>query len=162
MAVHPHLDYVTLRYEKDGRRFISVVAAERVETVAASGGLGEGRYSIGERKVRGSELEGLRYEHPFVEQNPTDKDAYMLILADYVTTDDGTGLVHTAPGHGLEDYMSGQKHGLAVYSPVMDDGRYDDTVPDWLRGRSVLEVDAIVNNDLKRRGWLFAQGQISH
>ncbi len=79
--------------------------------------------------------------HPFVEKNPTDKDAYMVILADYVTTEDGTGLVHTAPGHGVEDYVSGQKYDLAVYSPVMDDGRYDDTVPEWLRGKSVLEVE---------------------
>ncbi|MBC8373967.1 MAG: class I tRNA ligase family protein, partial [Planctomycetes bacterium] len=107
-------------------------------------------------------LEGLRYEHPFVESNPTDKDAYMVLLANYVTTADGTGLVHTAPGHGVEDYMSGQKYDLAVYSPVTDDGRYDDTVPSWLRGRSVLDVDAVVNNDLKQKGLLFAQGEITH
>ncbi|UCC97884.1 MAG: isoleucine--tRNA ligase, partial [Phycisphaerales bacterium] len=162
VAVHPYLDYVTLRYQKHGQHFVSVVAADRIEAVVAAGELNEGQYSVGEKKVRGSELEGLRYEHPFVENNPTDKDAYMLILADYVTIEDGTGLVHTAPGHGLEDYMSGQKYGLAVYSPVMDDGRYDDSLPDWLQGRSVLEVDAVVNNDLQRRGWLFAQGQISH
>ncbi|MHC4228696.1 MAG: isoleucine--tRNA ligase, partial [Planctomycetota bacterium] len=83
-------------------------------------------------------------------------------LANYVTTEDGTGLVHTAPGHGVEDYMSGQKYGLAVYSPVMDDGRYDQTVPEWLRGLNVLDVDAVVNNDLQQRGLLFAQGEITH
>ncbi|MHC4631722.1 MAG: isoleucine--tRNA ligase, partial [Planctomycetota bacterium] len=87
---------------------------------------------------------------------------FMVILADYVTTADGTGLVHTAPGHGLEDYMSGQKYGLAVYSPVMDDGRYDDTVPGRLRGRCVLEVDTIVHDYLKKQGLLFAQGEITH
>jgi isoleucyl-tRNA synthetase len=162
IAVHPYLEYATIHYEKDGRSFISVVAVERIGAVVAAGGLDGGQYTIGEKTVRGRELEGLRYEHPFVETNPTDKDAYMLILADYVTTEDGTGLVHTAPGHGLEDFMSGQKYGLAIYSPVKDDGRYDETVPDWLRGRSVLEVDAIVNNDLQRRGLLFAQGQITH
>jgi len=162
VAVHPRLDYTAIRYEKDGRNFVSIVATERTKVVTAAGDLAEGKFSLGEKTVKGSELEGLRYVHPFVEKNPTDKDAYMVILAEYVTTEDGTGLVHTAPGHGVEDYMSGQKYGLAVYSPVMDDGRYDDTVPDWLRGRNVLEVDGVVNNDLKQRGLLFAQGKIVH
>jgi isoleucyl-tRNA synthetase len=162
IAVHPYLDYTAISYEKDGQDFISIVATERIDAVVSAGKLKDGQYSVGEKTVRGSELEGLRYEHPFVENNPTDKDAYMVILANYVTTEDGTGLVHTAPGHGLEDYMSGQKHDLAVYSPVMDDGRYDSTVPSWLRGRNVLEVDAVVNNDLKEKGLLFVQGEITH
>jgi isoleucyl-tRNA synthetase len=162
IAVHPRLDYVAIRYEKDGRNFVSVVATERIEAVAAAGDLAEGKYTVGEKTVKGSELEDLRYVHPFVEKNPTDKDAFMVILAEYVTTEDGTGLVHTAPGHGVEDYMSGQKYDLAVYSPVMDDGRYDQTVPEWLRGRNVLEVDAVVNNDLQQKGLLFAQGKIVH
>ncbi|MEA3225660.1 MAG: isoleucine--tRNA ligase, partial [Planctomycetota bacterium] len=162
VAVHPRLDYTTISYEKDGTNFVSVVATDRVDAVVAAGNLAEGQYRVSETTVKGSELEGLRYEHPFVESNPTDKDAYMVLLADYVTTEDGTGLVHTAPGHGVEDYMSGQKHGLAVYSPVMDDGRYDKTVPSWLQGRSVLEVDTVVNNDLQQKGLLFAQGEITH
>jgi len=162
VAVHPRLDYTAVHYEKDGRNFVSIVATERIKVVIAAGDLAEGKYSLGEKTVKGSELEGLRYVHPFVEKNPTEKDAYMVILAEYVTTEDGTGLVHTAPGHGVEDYMSGQKYGLAVYSPVMDDGRYDETVPDWLRGRNVLEVDGGVNNDLQQRGLLFAQGKIVH
>jgi isoleucyl-tRNA synthetase len=162
VAVHPYLEYKALTYEQNGQKFVSVVASERIEAVVSAGGLKEGTYSVSEKAVKGSELEGLRYLHPFVEKNPTDKDAYMIILAEYVTTEDGTGLVHTAPGHGIEDYISGQKYDLAVYSPVLDDGRYDDTVPDWLRGRSVLEVETIVNNYLKDKGLLFAQDEITH
>jgi isoleucyl-tRNA synthetase len=162
IAVHPYLDYTAISYEKDGRKFVSIVTPDRVEAVVAAGKLEKGQYRVDEKTVKGSELEGLRYLHPFVQKNPTDKDAFMVLLAEYVTTEDGTGLVHTAPGHGIEDYMSGQKYDLAVYSPVMDDGRYDDTVPDWLRGRSVLEVDAVVNNDLKDKGLLYAQGEITH
>ncbi len=162
VAVHPRLDYVTMAYERDGRKFVSVVVNDRVEAVAAAGGLEEGQYTVSQRSVRGAELEGLRYVHPFVESNPTDKDAYMVIGADYVTTEDGTGLVHTAPGHGQEDYMSGQRAGLAVYSPVMDDGRYDDTVPQWLRGLNVLEVDPVVNGYLKGKGLLFAEKALLH
>jgi isoleucyl-tRNA synthetase len=162
IAVHPYLEYATIRYEKSGRDFVSIVATERIEAVVKASGLADGKYTIGEETIRGSKLEGLRYVHPFVDKNPTDKDAFMVILAEYVTTEDGTGLVHTAPGHGVEDYLSGQKYDLAVYSPVMDDGRYDQTVPDWLRGRNVLDVDAVVNNDLRQKGLLFAQGEIVH
>jgi isoleucyl-tRNA synthetase len=162
IAVHPHLDYTALIYEKDGEKFISLVATDRIEAVVAAGGLKEGQYTVSNKTIKGKNLEGLRYEHPFVENNPTDKDAYMVILADYVTTADGTGLVHTAPGHGLEDYMSGQKYGLAIYSPVMDDGRYDDTVPGWLRDQSVLEVNTVVHDYLKKHGLLFARGEITH
>jgi isoleucyl-tRNA synthetase len=162
VAVHPYLDYKTLIYEKDGHKFVSILCSERLEAVVAAGGLKEGQFCISEKSVEGSELEGLRYLHPFVEKNPTDKDAFMVILAEYVTTEDGTGLVHIAPGHGLEDYMSGQKYDLAVYSPVLDNGRYDDTVPNWLQGKNVLEVDTVVNNDLQQKGLLFAQSEITH
>jgi len=162
VAVHPFLDYTAVAYEKNGRKYVSVVAAERVSAVVQAGRLKEGEYAVAGKTIRGSELDDLRYRHPFVENNPTDKDAYMVILADYVTIEDGTGLVHTAPGHGLEDYMSGQMYGLAVYSPVNNDGRYDDTVPQWLRGQSVLQVEKTVNGWLQEHGWLFAQSQIQH
>ena len=162
IAVHPHLGYKALSYEKDGEKFVSLVAEDRIETVVAAGGFEEGKYKVSKKSIKGKNLEGLRYLHPFVENNPTDKDAFMVILAEYVTTEDGTGIVHTAPGHGLEDYMSGQKYGLAIYSPVMDDGRYDDTVPDWLRGQNVLEVDTVVNKHLRENGLLFAEGKIVH
>ncbi|MCJ7728417.1 MAG: isoleucine--tRNA ligase, partial [Sedimentisphaerales bacterium] len=162
VAVHPHLDYTTLNYKVKGTRFISILATERVEAVVAAGNLKKGQYSVGGKTVRGGELEGLRYEHPFVEKNPTNKDAFLVILAEYITTEDGTGLVHTAPGHGLEDYMSGQKYDLAIYSPVKDDGCYDDTVPDWLAGKNVLEVDKIVDDYLRDKGLLFAESQVLH
>ncbi len=162
VAVHPELDYVILRYKKDGEDFVSLVAADRVNAVVEAGGLTEGQYKIGRKPVKGKHLEKLEYLHPFVDNNPTDKNAYVVILADYVTTEDGTGLVHIAPGHGLEDYMSGQKYDLAIYSPVMDNGCYDDTVPQWLRGKNVLEVDTIINNHLQQKGLLFAEGEIVH
>ena len=162
VAVHPHLDYTTIGYEKDGRKYVSVVSTDRLPAVVQAGGLTEGQYTVAGKAVRGSALDDLRYKHPFVETNPTDKDAYMVVLADYVTTEDGTGLVHTAPGHGLEDYMAGQMYGLAVYSPVNNDGTYDDTVPQWLRGQSVLKVEKQVNDWLQEHGWLFAQSQIAH
>jgi isoleucyl-tRNA synthetase len=162
VAVHPKLDYVGISYEKNGQRYVSVVTDQRLEAVIVAGGLEKGQYRVSEKKVKGIELKGLRYLHPFVEKNPTDKDAYMIICAEYVTTEDGTGLVHIAPGHGIEDYMSGMQYDLAVYSPVKDDGCYDDTVPGWLRGKSVLEVDPTVTKDLRDKGLLFAEGKVVH
>jgi len=162
VAVHPHLEYVSVAYEQHGRRFVSIVGKDRLDDCLAAGRLAAGQYTVSERSVRGAQLEGLRYQHPFVEANPTDRDAYMIITADYVTTEDGAGLVHTAPGHGLEDYMSGQKHGLAVYSPVMDNGCYDETVPSWLRGLNVFDADPLVNEHLREQGLLYAERKLTH
>ncbi len=162
VAVHPRLEYVCLEYEHNGRKFVSVVVADRLPAVIAAAKLDEGNFKISETKVAGELLEGLRYVHPFVPKNPTDRDAYKVILADYVTTEDGTGLVHIAPGHGIEDYMSGQNYDLAVYSPVKDDGCYDDTVPDRLKGKNVLKVDAEVIERLEQDGFLVAEQKITH
>ncbi|MBN2456621.1 MAG: isoleucine--tRNA ligase [Sedimentisphaerales bacterium] len=162
VAVHPSLDYTAITFEKDGDKFTSILANERIEAVAAAGGLKPEQYKISEKSIKGAELEGLRYLHPFLPGNPTEQDAYMVVTADHVTTEDGTGLVHTAPGHGLEDYIVGQKYGLAIYAPVTDDGRYDDTVPDWLKGKNVLEVDSLVNEVLGEKGLMFAQGEVVH
>jgi len=162
IAVHPSLEYVSLSYEKAGEKFASVVGVDRVEAVAKAAGLEEGQYSVSEKRVKGIELEGLDYEHPFVEKNPTDKKAYMVICTNYVTTEDGTGLVHTAPGHGAEDYMAGQQYGMAVYSPVDDQGNYDETVPEWLVGKNVLKVNPEVNEHLEKINLLVAEKKIVH
>ncbi|MBC8481938.1 MAG: isoleucine--tRNA ligase [Planctomycetes bacterium] len=161
IAVHPRLDYVGISYEKDGQKTCSIVTAERTQAVLKAAGLKPGQYKIS-NPVKGADLEGLYYKHPFVEQNPTDKDAWMVICAEYVTTEDGTGIVHIAPGHGVEDYVAGQSAGLAIYSPVNADGCYDDTVPDWLTGKNVLKVDPEVNGHLKKSGHLVAERKITH
>jgi isoleucyl-tRNA synthetase len=161
LAVHPGLEYVGLTYEKDGQKFTSIVVSERLEAAVKAAGLKDGQYSIS-KLVKGKELEGLRYVHPFVEKNPTDKDAWCVICAEFVTTEDGTGVVHVAPGHGVEDYIAGQQYGLAVYSPVKDDGCYDDTVPGWLVGKNVLEVDGEVNEFLRKSSLLVHEEQMLH
>jgi len=76
------------------------------------------------------QLEGARYRHPFMGAPRADAD-YRLWFAEYVTADAGTGLVHTAPGHGADDYVTGMNHGLDTYAPVDDAGRFTDEVPHW-------------------------------
>ncbi|MCK4914135.1 MAG: isoleucine--tRNA ligase [Planctomycetes bacterium] len=158
VAVNPNLEYTTISYENNGKKIISVIAAERLEAISSL----DLQFTGSDKRVQGKELEGLRYVHPFVKNNPTDKDAHMVILADYVTVEDGTGLVHIAPGHGVEDYIAGQKYDLAIYSPVKDDGSYDETVPGWLVGKKVLKVDAEVAEHLEQLGLLVSKKEILH
>ena len=130
IAVHPDLEYVEVRH--DGRSFL-VASALREAFVAACAleGATDGF------KVKGRALEGLQPQHPFIDR------ASPVVLADYVTTDAGTGCVHTAPGHGIEDYQTGNKYGFEPYCPVRDDGTYadDGKVPASLVGITVLETD---------------------
>ncbi|MCK5473451.1 MAG: class I tRNA ligase family protein, partial [Planctomycetes bacterium] len=95
IAVNPNLEYTTISYENNGKKIISIIAAERLEAISSL----DLQFTGSDKRVKGKELERLRYAHPFVENNPTDKNAHMVILADYVTVEDGTGLVHIAPGH---------------------------------------------------------------
>ena len=84
------------------------------------------------------------------------------MTAEYVTTTDGTGLVHTAPGHGEEDYETALRVGLPIYSPVLFNGIYDDTVPEWLRGKNVFKANPEVTQKLNDLGVLFAEENIVH
>ncbi len=162
VAAHPSIEYTTLRYELNGKKCVSIVAAQRAEAIAKAGGLEESEYSISDVRVKGADLEKLRYNHPYVEKNPTENDAYFVINALYVTVEDGTGLVHIAPGHGSDDYVAGQSYGLSTYSPVVDNGDYDETVPEFLKGQNVLKVDPIVIEKLEELGLLFAKKEILH
>ena len=104
----------------------------------------------------GRDLLELEYRHPFMDRTGR------VLPAEYVTTTDGTGLVHTAPGHGEEDFETGRAHGLDAYSPVKADGRYDSTVPPFLAGLTVWEGNPAVVEKLKELGVLFAEKPIRH
>ena len=71
-------------------------------------------------------------------------------------------MVHTAPGHGEDDYETGIREGLEVYSPVLYNGRFDDTVPEWLRGKTVWEANGLITQKLMDVGLLFAEQKITH
>jgi isoleucyl-tRNA synthetase len=103
-------------------------------------------------------LRGSGYRHPFL----PDERKRRVVLAEYVTTTDGTGLVHTAPGHGEDDYETGIREELGVYSPVLANGRFDDTVPEWLRGKTVWESNKLITQQLADAGLLFAEEKITH
>ena len=94
----------------------------------------------------GQDLVGQEYTHPFIDRRSK------VLPADYVTTTDGTGLVHTAPGHGEDDYNTGLANGLPVYNPVLANGRFDDTAPQFIRGLTVWEANPLITQKLRELG----------
>jgi isoleucyl-tRNA synthetase len=153
VAVGPDVDYAKVRFTIEGRAKTVIVATDLVEKVFKLDGSVEPTVvSV----VKGSDLVGLTYRHPFIDR------VGRVVPADYVTTTDGTGLVHTAPGHGEDDYETGLREKLDVYSPVLANGRYDDTVPEWLVGKTVWEANKLVIDRLKADGLLFAEQKIRH
>ena len=131
-CVNPNFDYI--KAELDGKKYI--VAASLADKV-----LGEG-YTVVEN-YKGTDLEGIEYEQ-FIPELSVDKKAFYVTLADYVTAEDGTGIVHIAPAFGVDDNNVGMKYDLPVLNPVGPDGKY--TEGPWV-GRLVvdpeLEVDII-------------------
>jgi isoleucyl-tRNA synthetase len=104
---------------------------------------------------KGKELEGLQFEHPFLNLRVP------AVLADYVTLDQGSGIVHTAPGHGAEDFYTGQKYGLEAYAPQDDDGRFIEGLPEY-KGKTVFEANAPIIALLKQRGMLVGERKLTH
>ncbi|MEE9128524.1 MAG: isoleucine--tRNA ligase [Phycisphaerales bacterium] len=149
VAVHKKYRYRLVR--TDGN--ITVLASELVDSVTRAGGA-ESVEVLAE--TGGSDLVGLQYRHPFCDR------VSAIVPADYVTLEDGTGLVHTAPGHGEEDYQTGLREGLDIYCPVLGDGTYDDTVPDWLRGMSIWDANAKIVEHLRASGHLFHDHTVTH
>ena len=141
IAVGPRLDYALVRI--DGA--VTIIAQGRLEAVLAAIGATDHEV-LG--TCSGEALVGLSYTHPFCDR--TGK----VLSARYVTLEDGTGLVHTAPGHGTDDYLLGLEAGLDIYCPVRADGTYDDTAPDWLHGKNVWDANALVVDHLREQGHL--------
>ena len=106
-------------------------------------------------EVEGAKLEGLKLQHPFYER------VVPVILGDHVTIEDGTGAVHTAPGHGVEDFEIGQKYKLEVYNPVGSDGRFVAGTP-LFEGERVFDANKHVSEVLKERGALLHETKLSH
>ncbi len=154
IAVHPDVEYALVRYTKEGQPRLGIVAAALVGQVFENRPGVEHGETIATAK--GSELVGLSYHHPFIDR------VCPIVAAEYVTTTDGTGLVHTAPGHGEEDYATGITNGLEIYCPVLHNGRFDETVPEWLIGMRVWEANPVITQKLREVGLLLGEQTITH
>ncbi len=153
VAVGPDVDYVAVAYERGGQKRIGVVAEKLVKTVA-----GDVAMETVSQPLKGQKLveSGLVYKHPFIDRTGR------ILPAQYVTTEDGTGLVHTAPGHGEDDYLTGVMNGLPVYCPVLHNGTFDETAPEWLRGLVVWKANPVIIERLRTDGLLLKETKISH
>ncbi len=148
LAFHPDFEYVVV----DTERGALLLAADRVAALQAESGIKEARIR---GKFKGSDFSGMKFQHPFLPiQVPG-------ILADYVTLDQGSGIVHTAPGHGADDFYSGQKYGLEIYAPIDDRGVYLEGLPEY-KGKDVFTANPIIVKLLAERGALLGNHEYKH
>jgi isoleucyl-tRNA synthetase len=119
----------------------------------------EGEYEIITR-YRGEELAGLEYE-PLYSFVPTEKRGWYVMVADFVTLDEGTGIVHTAPAFGEDDYRAGTENDLPFIQPVDGAGRFTDDVTPWA-GMFIKDADPLIQKDLEDRGLMYRSGTIVH
>ncbi|HOF67290.1 MAG TPA: isoleucine--tRNA ligase [Candidatus Fermentibacter daniensis] len=152
VALNPAEEYVIV--EAGDRRFL--VASRRsgdfISAVPGMGGIPGG----GAPKFRGSDLEGLGLKHPL-----TPGLVSRVITAEHVTMDDGTGCVHTAPGHGTEDFAAGMRYGLEAFSPVDEAGVFTADAGRYA-GMEVHDSDPVIIEDLKASGRLLHSSVIEH
>ena len=155
IAFHPRFEYVA--YETGGAVYI--VAAGLLDTVKAALGWAEGTELV---RFAGAKLDQSVFQHPFIARKS------LGILGEHVTLEQGTGAVHTAPGHGQEDYVAGMQNGIQVYCPVDGAGRLYHTenepgvLPEVLIGKNVWEANPIVIELLREAGALLAMTPIDH
>jgi isoleucyl-tRNA synthetase len=148
IALHPDFPYVAVAVGDE----LWILAEGLLESFAKTAGVGE--YAI-VRRFAASELQGLKCRHPFVERDS------VLVLGAHVTLEAGTGCVHTAPGHGREDYDMALEYGLDVYSPVDDEGRFTADV-EFFAGQFVFDANRAVTAKLRELGRLVAEQAIEH
>nr|NIQ84718.1 isoleucine--tRNA ligase [Acidobacteriota bacterium] len=158
VALHAQLDYVAVQHGDEAW----IVAEGLLADVREKCGWDDPELLA---RFKGAQLVGegddwvgdeLPIERPYLAPTGAAAKPGVLLLGDHVTLDAGTGCVHTAPGHGADDFHIGQRYGLEVFNPVDDEGRFDASKvgEDWLAGAFVLDANKAIIADLDGRGWL--------
>jgi isoleucyl-tRNA synthetase len=157
-AFNPLLEYAEVSAQVAGRQRRLIVAKARVESVAKETGASDVKVL---RSWTGAAITALlpRYSVPY-ETRPGETG--VSVLAEYVTADDGTGIVHTAPGHGEDDFHTGQRENLEILNPVDAAGFFTDKAPRWKGKHIFKEGNPEIVADLAERGWLLAKKDITH
>jgi isoleucyl-tRNA synthetase len=148
VTVHPDFIYAAARMGHD----VFIVAQDLLETFREKLGNPETEVLA---TVPGRQLEGMICRHPFL-----DRDS-RVVLGTYVTLDQGTGCVHTAPGHGQEDYETGLEYGLEIYTPVDSRGRFTPDVLDFA-GVTVFKANPLINEKMRSLGVLLKEEPLTH
>ncbi|MCD4653000.1 isoleucine--tRNA ligase, partial [bacterium] len=148
VAFHPTIDYVAV----DAGNDIFILAESLLAETAEICGFKDHQVIA---RFKGEILEGYAARHPFYDRESK------FVLADYVTIETGTGCVHTAPGHGQEDFETGKRYGLEIYNPVGDDGCYVEDLP-LFGGMNVFAANKSVLEHIRENGSLLANQTITH
>ena len=148
IAFHPEHEYAAVEVGAE----VYLLAKRLVPVVAEELGFKETRLLA---TFRGVELEGFKARHPFIDRES------VFVLGDYVTLEDGTGAVHTAPGHGHDDYLTGMAYGLDIYTPVEGAGNFTPDVATYA-GLNVFKANKPICEDMKKDGSLLKETVISH
>ncbi len=148
LAFHPGYEYAVVETE----RGVLLLASDRVAALQAECGIKDARVR---GTLKGGDFEGMKFQHPFLPlQVPG-------VLADYVTLDQGSGIVHTAPGHGAEDFLTGQKYGLETHAPLDDRGVFLEGLPEY-KGKDVFSANPAIVKLLGERGALLGASDYKH
>lgn len=148
VAVHPDFTYFYIKTDKGNL----IIAKDLLPSVLSQIGIDKHELI---KELKGSNLEGLTYNHPFGLRKGS------VVLAEYVSREEGTGLVHTAPGHGNDDYLTGIKYKLDIVMPVDDKGNFDATFEE-LKGVNVYDSNKIIVEKLQKSGQLLFDTKIQH
>jgi isoleucyl-tRNA synthetase len=154
LNLHPDFEYALVRTEREGAPALLLLAAERVEACLAAWGLQGETIAT----CRGRALELIKFRHPFYDRLSP------IYLGEYVTLDTGTGIVHSSPAYGLEDFASCKHYGMTdaeILQPVMGDGRYVESL-ELFGGQSIWEANPKVVVELRERGNLFKAEKHAH
>lgn len=148
LTVNPDVCYVRVEF-KDEIYYCAKALADKI--------FGEGEYKVLD-EMKGKDLEYVEYDQllPFIKPS---KKAFFVTCADYVTVEDGTGIVHTAPAFGEDDYQTGRRYDLPLINPVDEEGKYIDTP--W-KGMRVMDADPEVLKYLRDEGLLFSKQKMEH
>ncbi len=152
MSIHPDLEYVLVQAEVEDTPARLILAEGLLETAAQRMGLAE---PVVLARVQGKALEGLVFDHPFYQRT------IPFLLGDHVTLDAGTGIVHTAPDHGMDDFLVCQRYDIHTLNPLDDKGVYRTNV-ELFAGEHVYKVDPHIIQVCKEHGRLLSEGKLTH
>ncbi len=153
IAVHPDYDYALVDIGGPvfrGEKFI--IAKALVDSVMDKAGIKDFKIL---KTFKGKEFEGIEARHPFIDRKSK------VVLAGYVSLEDGTGCVHTAPGHGQEDYLTGKRYNLPMIMPVDTRGKFDETAGEF-SGMHITKANDAILEKLKLLNSLVHKGEVTH
>jgi len=153
VAVHPEFKYAFVKTNVGDTKQVLIMAESRISSIADT--CFGGKYEI-LKVVKGEDLGNMEYKHPFLDR------VGKVVFADYVEMGEGTGCVHTAPGHGTDDYQTGIKYNLPILSPVDDKGEFTEEAGSDLKGENVFEANAKIVDKLSSKGLLLHEDKIQH